>query len=150
MPEQQEPEYTQALAPSGCDPEPIPDPLISNLDPNRLPNLRVLTGFLTKSPRIDDQQRPWWRLYLTLEMNNYVDIPPSAVVCSKFLGTDQNPLAGTLMMVRRDANLLQTRVTQIGPKDDIEGGCNVPPVLCALQVTTCSCGLGSHCACLPN
>jgi hypothetical protein len=140
MPEQQEPASFQAQDQIGCE-RPVPQPLIRDLipDPNAVPDARVLTGFLGEASRTDDQGQRWWRLYLTLQLNNYLEFPKGAVVCGKSLGTDQSPLGGWVLWVRRDAPLQQIRTTQIRAQDEVEGGCNIPPVVCAFQARTCTC-----------
>ena len=125
MPEQQEPEKLHSPDDrNGCEglrQDEIIEDLIS--DPTALPDVRVLTGYVGRSPR-----EGYWRLYFTLELNSYVEFPGDAVRCSKSLRTDQNPLGGTTVWIDRDAKLQQVRVAQIRPEDEVlEGGSKLPP-----------------------
>jgi hypothetical protein len=119
------------------------DELIKDLipDPTALPDVRVLTGFVGRSPR-----EGYWRLYFTLELNSYVEFPAGAVLCSKSLRTALNPLGGTTVWIDRDAKLQLVRVAQIRADDELEAEFNVPPVV---MQNTCSsdddCGKGQKC-----
>jgi hypothetical protein len=83
-----------------------PDALIERLAPDasEVPDVRVLAGFLGRSAR-----RGHWRLYLTPNLNDYVEFAEDDVVHSHPLETDENRLGGTLVWVRRDANLVHTK-----------------------------------------
>lgn len=100
MPEQEQPGL----------PEPVlsQDPLVEQLlpDPSQgHPNVRVLAGFLGNSV-----QEGHVRLYLTPTLDTYLEIPRQAVVQSQSLVSDQNPLGGTLLWVKQDADVvLHTR-----------------------------------------
>jgi hypothetical protein len=90
------------------DKEPMlkPDALIDRIAPDasEVPDVRVITGFLGKSTR-----RGHWRLYLTPTLNEYVEFAENDVVHSYSLEADENRLGGTLVWVRRDANLVHTK-----------------------------------------
>jgi hypothetical protein len=90
------------------DKEPMlkPDALIERIAPDasEVPDVRVLAGFLGKSTR-----RGHWRLYLTPTLNEYVEFAEDDVVHSHSLETDENRLGGTVVWVRREANLVHTK-----------------------------------------
>lgn len=70
------------------------------------PDVRVLAGYLGHSSRGSD----WWRLYLTLELNHFVEFHGDDVVHCVRLATEANPLAGNVVWVRRDADLWHMNV----------------------------------------
>jgi hypothetical protein len=83
-----------------------PDDLINKLlpDASQLPDVRVLVGFLGKSTR-----QGYWRLYFTLTLDEYVEFAETDVVHSHAFGNEESRLGGTLIWVRREANLQHTR-----------------------------------------
>jgi hypothetical protein len=83
-----------------------PDAVIEYLvpDASEIPDVRVLVGFLGKSTR-----RGHWRLYLTPTLNENVEFAEDDVVHSHSLETDENRLGGTVVWVRREANLVHTQ-----------------------------------------
>ncbi|HBY94404.1 MAG TPA: hypothetical protein DEP84_10660 [Chloroflexi bacterium] len=96
-----------------------PDALIEHLvpDASQVPDVRVLVGFLGKSTR---ERR--WRLYLTPSLNEYVEFDEDDVVYSHTLESDESPLGGTVVWVRREANLLHTRsVSREAQADFLQG-----------------------------
>lgn len=84
------------------------DEIIENLVPNpsQVPNVRVLAGFLGKSSR-----EGYWRLYSTAQLNEYVEIREADIVHYQRLSSEQSSLGGTLIWVKRDAELQHTRTT---------------------------------------
>jgi hypothetical protein len=103
------------------DKEPMlkPDALIERIAPDasEVPDVRVLAGFLGKSTR-----RGYWRLYLTPTLNEYVEFAEDDVVHSHSLETDENRLGGTVVWVRREANLVQTcSVSREAQADFLQG-----------------------------
>ena len=103
------------------DKEPIlkPDALIERIAPDasEIPDVRVIAGFLGKSTR-----RRHWRLYLTPTLNEYVEFAEDDVVHSHSLETDENRLGGTVVWVRREANLVHTRaVSREAQADFLQG-----------------------------
>ena len=84
------------------------DELIEKLvpDPAAPPDVIVLVGFLGKSSRAG-----YVRLYLTPKLNDYFEIPEKDVILTQSLATELNPLGGTIVWVRREAELLHTRTT---------------------------------------
>ena len=85
---------------------PAQDELINNLvsDPSQTPDTKVLVGFLGKSNRAG-----YLRLYLTPELNSHVEIAQDDLLHSQSLATAENPLGGTMVWVRSDADLIYTR-----------------------------------------
>ncbi len=151
MTEQQEPEKNQSPDDrNGCEKLRQEDEIIEDLipDPTALPDVRVLTGFVGRSPR-----EGYWRLYFTLELNSYVEFPAGAVLCSKSLRTALNPLGGTTVWIDRDAKLQQVRVAQIRAEDEVlEGKSNLPldNFMTTAANCTCngqSCGSNRFCRC---
>ena len=83
--------------------------ILTRGDPNAVPDLKVLNGFLLgRSPRQGD----YLRLYLTLELNKYIEFPHRNLVFSQSLRTQQNPLAGTIVWVDRDTKLQFIRISE--------------------------------------
>jgi len=82
------------------------DELIEKLvpDPATPPDLILLAGFLGKSNRAG-----YVRLYLTLLLNEYLEISEKDVLHHQPFAPALNPLGGTLVWIRREANLLHTR-----------------------------------------
>src|SRR6266404_8039273 len=82
-----------------------------------------MTGYLGKSVR-----RGYWRLYRTLELNNYLEIAEDDIVHSQSLASQEDSSrGGTLLWVRRDAILHHTRTESRQAqaellKGDITGG----------------------------
>lgn len=104
---------------SSKNPKLEPDELIKRLmpDASQVPDVRLLVGFLGKSTR-----EGYWRLYLTLTLNEYVEFDEDDVVFSHPLEDDENRLGGTLVWVRRDANLQHTRtVSREAQADFLQG-----------------------------
>lgn len=81
------------------------DDLIDHLvlDPSQTPNVAMLSGFLGKSNR-----NGFWRLYLTPELNNYVEFSEEDVMHSKPINTKESPLGGTFVWIKKDAEILHT------------------------------------------
>jgi hypothetical protein len=81
---------------------------IQNLVPNPLqtPDVQLLGGYLGKS-----SQAGYWRLYLNPELTSYVDIAEKDIIYSQLANNNQNSLGGTLLWVRRGAEIKATRTT---------------------------------------
>jgi hypothetical protein len=73
-------------------------------DPAQVPEARMLLGMLGRSSR-----EGFLRLYLTTELKDYVEIDDSEVLLTRSLMTPENPLGGTAVWVRADANIEVTR-----------------------------------------
>jgi hypothetical protein len=82
------------------------DEVIARLvpDPADPPHVMRLAGYLGKSAR-----RGFWRLYLTLELSDYVEVAEDDIIHSQALVSQDDPLAGTVVWVRSDATLQHVR-----------------------------------------
>jgi hypothetical protein len=82
------------------------DSVVSGLapDPAAVPDVQVHIGLPGKSVR-----KGYWRLYLTLELNEYLEIPDADIVHFENLDSDQTPLRGTAVWVKRSAEVAHTR-----------------------------------------
>src|SRR5687768_11284694 len=87
------------------------DPAVSGLvpDPGEVPDVQVYIGLPGKSLR-----KGHWRLYLTLELNEYLEIPDADIVHFESLDSQQTPLRGTAVWVKRSAEVARTRT---GPRE---------------------------------
>ena len=91
-----------------------------NVDFAKPGEARVLVGFLKGDP--DDSEKV--RLFLTLDLDDYIEIRMADVLGSHSLENAQNPLAGTAVWVKRAAQLrlISTeRRTDQGPAEFIRG-----------------------------
>ena len=96
-----------------------PDALVERLAPDasHVPDLRVLVGFLARSTR-----EGHWRLYLTPTLNEYVEFAEDDVVHSHAFESDESRLGGTVVWVKRAANLQHTRsVSREAQADFLQG-----------------------------
>jgi hypothetical protein len=75
-------------------------------DPSGSPDVVALGGFVGKS-----RDRGYWRLYRTLDLDDYVEIAETDIVRSERAGPDGSSLAGTTVWVKKGANLVRKRVT---------------------------------------
>jgi hypothetical protein len=84
------------------------DSLVDRLvpDPARHESFTVLTGFLGKSPRDG-----YWRLYLTPQLDEYLEFRSGDVKHTEQLPPDLAPLGGSRVWIQKDAPLEHTRVT---------------------------------------
>jgi len=82
------------------------DEVIARLvpDPEAPPDVVRLTGYLGRSTR-----REFWRLYQTLELNAYMEIAEDDIVHSQPVGGPDTSLSGTLLWVKRGADLREVR-----------------------------------------
>jgi hypothetical protein len=84
------------------------DPLVDKLrpDPSQpAPDVASLVGFLGKASGSGR-----WRLYLSAELNEFVEIAEADIVASESIATERNPLGGTRLWIKRDAKLPYTRI----------------------------------------
>lgn len=73
------------------------------------PQARAFFGFLKRSP--DHQASRLWRLYLSLDFDDYIEINEGTdLLGSVSLETPQNPLGGTIVWVKRTAILRRVGV----------------------------------------
>jgi len=82
------------------------DPLVEKLkaDPSQDPNVKTFTGYLGRSTQVG-----YWRLYLTPQLNEYLEISEEDISHNQSLATEQSPLGGTMLWIRRVANVQYTR-----------------------------------------
>jgi hypothetical protein len=82
------------------------DPFIENLvpDPSKIQGMTVFVGLLGKSARAG-----YWRLYLTMDLNEYVEFSQDDVAHSQPLPKGQSALGGTMVWVKKEATLQYTR-----------------------------------------
>lgn len=95
------------------------DKLVRSLvpDPSKVPDARVLVGFVGKSAR-----ERHWRLYLNPNLNEYVEFADSDVLHSQPLEGSDHPLGGTVVWFKREANLVRTRaVSREAQADFLQG-----------------------------
>ena len=118
MAEQEQSKGSETQEPSGPA-ELRQDELIEKLvpDPAAPPDVIVLVGFLGKSSRAG-----YVRLYITPKLNDYFEIREKDVVLTQSLATELNPLGGTVVWVRREADLLHTRTTAAQAAAEFLGG----------------------------
>ena len=83
-----------------------PDAIVERLvpDPSALPDVRVLTGFLGKSSR-----GSYWRLYVNPNFDDYVEFNEADVVHTHSIDPDGGRLGGTVVWLKREANVQRTR-----------------------------------------
>jgi hypothetical protein len=73
------------------------------------PQTRAFFGFLKRSP--DHQNSGLWRLYLTLDFDDYIEIHETNDLLGYVsLETLQNPIGGTIVWVRKSALLRRVGV----------------------------------------
>jgi hypothetical protein len=73
-------------------------------DPSDVPDLRAISGFPGRSSRPKHV-----RVYLTLELSDYVEIPQDGVVHKESLQTPERPLGGVIVWVKREAKIHRVR-----------------------------------------
>jgi len=85
---------------------PTPDQLAEKLvtDPAEVPDLLLLVGFLGRSSRPKHI-----RLYLTPEMGEYAEIPGNGVVHTVSLQSDDRPLGGSAVWIKRETQVHRVR-----------------------------------------
>jgi hypothetical protein len=88
-------------------PGPKQDDLISKLvkDPKAPPDALLLSGFVGAS-----SEEGHTRLYLTATLEDYVEIPNDAILLTQEIPKDQSPMGGTLLWIKRDAELIHGKV----------------------------------------
>ncbi len=95
------------------------DKLVEMLAPDAAqpPDVRALVGFLGRSTR-----RGYWRLYFTLALDEYVEFAETDVVHAISVDRSHGRLGGTVVWVRRAANLQHTRTVSREAQADFLGG----------------------------
>jgi hypothetical protein len=69
----------------------------------QIPGVRAISGYLAKDPKEGQ-----WRLYLTLDFNQFLTISEKDIVGSELLATEDNPVRPNVVWVKAEANLQHT------------------------------------------
>ena len=82
------------------------DELVRELvpDPTEVPNAKMFVGLLGASA-----QEGCWRLYFSTELKDFLEFREEDILLSKSLKTEENPLGGTALWVRAEADVQVTR-----------------------------------------
>ena len=85
----------------------VQEPFIEILvpDPATLPDVILLAGFVGKSNRAG-----YFRLYLTPQLNEHLEILQTDVVHRQTIPAASDPIGGSLIWVKREAQLTHTKV----------------------------------------
>jgi hypothetical protein len=96
-----------------------PDKLVEVLAPDgaQPPDVRALIGFLGTSTR-----RGYWRLYFTLMLDEYVEFAANDVLHGLSVDRSRGRPGGTVIWVRRAANLQHVRTVSREAQADFLGG----------------------------
>ena len=87
-------------------------------DPNQPPSVITLTGFLGNGAQQGD-----WRLYLSANLDEYVEFSESDVVHHQPISQERSPLGGTTVWVRSGTTLRHTCVESRQVQADfLQGG----------------------------
>src|SRR5262249_15441421 len=70
-------------------------------DPNSVPDVMLLYGYVGASSEAEHE-----RLYLRIDLSNYVEIPKSAILHRAAAPTEQDPHGGVTLWVKQDAKLV--------------------------------------------
>jgi hypothetical protein len=73
-------------------------------DPSQNTDVRIVTGYLGKGA-----QEGYWRLYISPQLNEYLEISEEDIVHNQSLATEQSPLGGTVLWIKSSSNLQYTR-----------------------------------------
>lgn len=81
------------------------DALVEKLvvNPSNIPDVKVLVGFVGKG------SEGRWRLYLTPQLNDYLEFNAQDVLHTQPFATAQSPLGGTVVWINRNASLQHTQ-----------------------------------------
>jgi hypothetical protein len=84
------------------------DPVIDRLVPNpaEVPDVRCYYGLVGNSASKDS-----WRLYLSPNLTNYIEFSKKDVVHYEPLKSEEKPLGGTLVWLKRDAKVRRIQAT---------------------------------------
>jgi hypothetical protein len=74
-------------------------------DPDNPPNLIVLSGFVGRSTR-----KGYVRLYLTPELNDYIEIPEEKIHHQEQVQKVQNSLGGSQLWIERETTIVRKKV----------------------------------------
>lgn len=79
--------------------------------------VRAFFGFMRRS-----SDGRTWRLYLTIDLDDYIEIDESQILHSIAIEGSQHPLGGTLVWVRRSAKLKRVGVRSVEAQADFLRG----------------------------
>jgi hypothetical protein len=108
----------------------MPDPIVDRLvsDPKSNPDIKVLSGFVGNSSK-----EGYVRLYINTEMNEFIDILEDDVIERHSTSSETNPLGGSVLWVKKSANLQYTRIESVQVQADFLKGSivdqNVPSLI---------------------
>lgn len=132
-----------------------PDALVKHLlpDPLQHADLRVLAGFLGKS-----QRKGHWRMYQTPTLDAHVEFAEEDVVHSHSSDDAGNKLGGTVVWLKRDANIVHSQSSSREAQADFvkgaitsrawareDRGCHVPPTPVQAQIFLSFAGHANSC-----
>ncbi|PFO90859.1 hypothetical protein [Bacillus cereus] len=97
----------------------LPDDLIQELVKNGVPqeDVKVVVGFLG-----DSDSAGYKRLYLKLELNEYLEIPTTNILYTLSLQTSENPLGGTMIWIKKEPNIKHVRLSSLQAQNDFLKG----------------------------
>jgi hypothetical protein len=75
-------------------------------NPEEHPDARAFLGYLRQAP-----DKKGWRLYLSLDFNDYIEIPPDSLIDQRSLATEANPLGGTVVWVHAASVLRRVSIS---------------------------------------
>ena len=84
-----------------------PDDLAAELvpDPEKLPDLVILRGYLGKSTRAG-----FSRLYVDLSFSEFVELADEDIIAKRSLAANQDPLGVTVLWIKQSTTFLRTTV----------------------------------------
>lgn len=82
-----------------------------------MPRIRTLQGWLGESDRPGS-----WRLYLTPELDEYLEVGEEDIIATHALDAAQAPLGGTVLNVRSDAEIQHVSSTTADAAASLLGG----------------------------
>lgn len=81
------------------------------------PDLKTLHGWLGKSNRAE-----YWRLYLTPELNEFIEVLEGNILHTQSLVTPDNPLGGVILWIRKNTMVQHTYTTLVEAQADFLQG----------------------------
>jgi hypothetical protein len=86
-------------------------------DPSEVPDVRVQIGLPGRSSR-----GGYWRLYLSLELTDYIEVREEDIVHFESLDDSQTPLRGTAVWIKRGAEISHTSTSTREMQAEFLGG----------------------------
>lgn len=96
-----------------------PDDLIQQLVETGVSqeDVKVVVGFFGES-----DSAGYKRLYLNLELNEYLEIPTTNILYTFSLRTSENPLGGTMIWIKKELNIKHVRLSSLQTQNDFLKG----------------------------